>query len=148
MKKFNIINILLFLAGVATGPALAFQASEATESPPPPALSLDDLRTFTDVFTQIRNNYVEPVDDKALLNSAINGMLSDLDPHSAYLLDDEFDDLDENSRGRFDGVGVNVQIVDRRIVVQAVISPSPADEAGINPRDVILSIDGRPVREA
>ncbi len=145
MNRLLAICFSIFTLG-ATQPALAFQAEESEKSPPAAGLSLDDLRTFTDVFTQIRSNYVEPVDDKRLLNAAISGMLSDLDPHSAYMLEDEFQALDENSRGRFDGIGVNVGIVDRRIVVQAVISPSPADEAGINPRDVILSIDGRPVR--
>lgn len=148
MKKLLLINGLLVLCA-SLSPALAFQegqTDEAGDGPPSQSLTLDDLRTFTDVFSQIRNNYVEPVDDKMLLNAAINGMLSELDPHSAYLLDDQFQNLDESSSGRFDGIGVSVAIVDRRIVVQAVITPSPADDAGINPRDVIISIDGRPVR--
>ena len=152
MMKLMIGNgAVLALLWALCSPVFAFQEGEAGDAPeagPPPtmALTLDDLRTFTDVFSQIRNNYVEPVDDKMLLNAAINGMLSELDPHSAYLLDDQFRDLDESSRGRFNGIGVNVDIVDQRIVVQAVISPSPADSAGINPRDVIISIDGREVK--
>jgi len=148
MIKIWLFNSLMLLCA-SVGPALAFQEGQSEEAgagPSGPALTLDDLRTFTDVFSQIRNNYVEPVDDKVLLNAAINGMLSELDPHSAYLLDDQLQDLDESSRGRFDGIGVNVEIVDQRIVVQAVILPSPADDAGINPRDVIIAIDGRPVR--
>lgn len=148
MKKLLLFNCLLLLC-VSLNPALAFQEGQSEDaggSSSSQALTLDDLRTFTDVFSQIRNNYVGPVDDKMLLNAAINGMLSELDPHSAYLIEDQFQDLDESSRGRFDGIGVNVGIVDRRIVVQAVIAPSPADDAGLNPHDIIISIDGRPVR--
>jgi len=152
MKKLMLGNgLIMGLLWALCGPVIAFQPGEAEEAPaaeptPAMALTLDDLRTFTDVFSQIRNNYVEPVDDKTLLNAAINGMLSELDPHSAYLLADQFRDLDESSRGRFNGIGVNVDIVDQRIVVQAVIAPSPADSAGINPRDIIVSIDGRQVK--
>lgn len=146
MKKQATVIALFVLLGVYAASVPATQ-SQATEEPEAAAsLTLDDLRTFTDVFSQIRNNYVEPVDDKVLLDAAINGMLSELDPHSAYLKNDQFEDLDESSRGRFNGIGVNVEIIDRRIVVQAVITPSPADSAGLNPRDIIISIDGRAVK--
>jgi carboxyl-terminal processing protease len=145
MKKLLLTNLLCCVLGMYAVTGLALQAEDPAE-PPVAALTLNDLRTFTDVFNQIRNNYVEPVDDKMLLDAAIKGMLSELDPHSAYLPHDEFKDLDESSRGRFSGIGVNVDIVDRRIVVQAVIVPSPADSAGINPRDIILSIDDNPVK--
>lgn len=145
MKKYLLNYLLLVMLGMGATTAAAFQ-DEETAGMAPAALSLDDLRTFTDVFNQVRNNYVEPVDDKMLLDAAIKGMLSELDPHSAYLPDEEFQDLDESSRGRFSGIGVNVQVVDKRIVVQAVITPSPADSAGINPRDIILSIDDNPVK--
>ena len=149
MKKFI---CTLAVAVAANVPHMVYAVDQDNEvlregKPGAPAeLSLDDLRTFTDVFSQIRQNYVESVDDKSLLNAAINGMLSELDPHSAYLLNDQLQDLDETSRGQFNGIGVNVEVVDFRIVVQAVISPSPADSAGINPGDVIISIDGRPVK--
>lgn len=155
MKFFAIAGALAI--SIQGSASLAFQVADSTTptqaESSASALTLDDLRTFTDVFSQIRNNYVEVVDDKTLLNAAINGMLSELDPHSAYLLDERFKDLDESSRGRFNGIGVHVEVVDQRIVVQAVIAPSPADDAGINPKDIILSIDdnavkGRNLREA
>jgi carboxyl-terminal processing protease len=110
-------------------------------------LTLDDLRTFTDVFSQVRRNYVEEVDDKTLLNAAINGMLSELDPHSDYLPEQNYKRLDETTQGHYSGIGVDVEIVDQRITVRSVIVPSPADTAGINPGDVILAIDGRPVKD-
>jgi len=118
----------------------------ATDTPRGSAqLTLDDLRTFTDVFNQVRRNYVEEVDDHTLLESAIRGMLSELDPHSAYLPGTDFRDFEDNSQGRYSGIGIDVEIRDERVVVKAVINDSPADEAGINPRDVITAIDGEPV---
>lgn len=110
------------------------------------SLNLDDLRTFTDVFNQVRRNYVEEVDDKQLMEAAITGMLSKLDPHSAYLPGDDYEDLDHNSRGEYVGVGVDVAAEDGRVVVRKVLVPSPADSAGINPGDVFTSIAGKPVK--
>ena len=109
-------------------------------------LTLDDLRTFTDVFAQLRRNYVEEIDDKTLLQAAINGMLADLDPHSAYLPAPEYRQLDESADGRYIGIGVSVGVEENRIVILNVLVPSPADSAGLNPRDVITSIDGVPVK--
>ena len=109
-------------------------------------LTLDDLRTFTDVFNQVRRNYVEPVDDNTLLDAAIRGMLSELDPHSAFLGHEEYQDLNDTSRGRYSGIGVSVRPEDGTIAVDAIINGSPADQAGLNPGDVITSIDGEPVK--
>lgn len=109
-------------------------------------MTLDDLRTFTDVFNQARRNYVEQVDDKTLLDAAIRGMLKELDPHSSYLPGEEFKELKDTSRGRYSGVGVDVRVKDGKIVVSAVIDGSPADLAGINPGDIITSIGGRAVK--
>lgn len=111
-----------------------------------PQLTLEELRTFADVFNQVRRNYVEPVDDRTLLESAIRGMLSDLDPHSAYLPGTAFEDLENSSRGRYVGIGIDVRPEDGRIVVRQLITPSPAATAGIEPGDLITSVDGRPVR--
>jgi carboxyl-terminal processing protease len=110
------------------------------------ALSLDDLRTFTDVFNQVRKNYVESVDDKQLMEAAITGMLSELDPHSAYLPGEDYEDLDHNSRGEYVGIGVDVGAEDGRVVVRKVLVPSPADTAGIDPGDVFTSIAGKAVK--
>ena len=121
-------------------------AAETSSSEASTNLNLDDLRTFTDVFNQVRKNYVESVDDRQLLESAIVGMLSELDPHSAYLPGDDFEDLDHNARGEYVGIGVDVAAEKGRIVVRKVIVPSPADSAGINPGDIFTSIDGKVVK--
>jgi len=115
----------------------------ATEEDTPAAraqLSLDDLRTFTDVFNQVRKNYVEEVDDHTLLNAAIRGMLSELDPHSSYMEADEFRQLDNNSRGRYSGIGVEVAIQKKRVKVVFVMEDGAADKAGVVAGDVITSI--------
>jgi carboxyl-terminal processing protease len=140
---------LLFALVAITGYATAQEAPAAGESKSAPGtaqLNLDDLRTFTDVFNQVRRNYVEDVDDRRLLEAAIDGMLSDLDPHSAYLPDRDFADLEDISNGEYVGIGVDVAIEDGRVVVKTVIVPSPADAAGIRPGDRITSIDGIAVK--
>ena len=138
--RFIVLLLLSFIA-----PVMAAQESEATKDTGTAQLSLEDLRTFTDVFRQIRENYVESVDDKTLMDSAIRGMLSDLDPHSSFLTEEEFRNLNNASRGQYGGIGVEVQIRDNEIIVIAAMDGSPAQEAGVRSGDRIVSIDGKPV---
>jgi len=109
-------------------------------------LTLDELRTFTDVFNQLRKNYVERVSDKTLLEAAINGMLAELDPHSSYLPNKDFEQLENSAQGKYIGLGIDVANENGKVVIKRVISPSPADTAGINPGDFITSIDQKPVK--
>lgn len=119
------------------------KASSASVKP----LPLNELRNFTEIFDRIRNSYVEPVDDTTLLQYAIDGMLSNLDPHSDYLLPEDFSDLQEHTSGKFGGLGIEVSVEDGRIKVVTPIDDTPAQRAGIEPGDYITSIDGKPVRE-
>lgn len=135
--------VLIVGAAVARGQE---QREPAADAPRGSAqLTLDDLRTFTDVFNQVRRNYVEEIDDHSLLDSAIRGMLQELDPHSAYIPGSDFQAFEDNSQGRYSGIGIDVQGKDGLIHVRAVIDDSPADEAGLNPGDVITIIDGKAV---
>lgn len=109
-------------------------------------LSLEDMRTFTDVFNQIRINFVDQADDHELLNAAIRGMLSELDPHSAYMEADEFRQLQDSSKGRYSGIGVEVLVRDHTINVVAVMEDGAASEAGVVSGDTITAIDGTDVR--
>lgn len=109
-------------------------------------LTLDDMRTFTDVFNQIRNNFVEETDDRELLNAAIRGMLSELDPHSSYMEAEEFRKMDNDSQGRYSGIGVELALRDRQMHVVLVIEDGPADQAGIVTGDIITAIDGADLR--
>lgn len=110
-------------------------------------LTLDDLRTFTDVFNQVRSNYVEETDDHSLMNAAIRGMLSELDPHSSYMEADEFRQLDNDSRGRYSGIGVEVAIRSNRIHVVHIMDDGAADKAGMVTGDIITAIDHTDLRE-
>ncbi|MEJ8567521.1 S41 family peptidase [Elongatibacter sediminis] len=149
--RFVVLLYVVFAACCGFAPVLASDTDAGENTAPADAsgaaqLTLDELRTFTDVFNQVRRNYVEPVDDRTLLRSAIEGMLADLDPHSAYLPRDDYADLENSSRGRYVGLGFDVRPEDGRLVVKQVISPSPADDAGINPGDIILAVNDVPIR--
>ncbi|MGK9066961.1 S41 family peptidase [Stutzerimonas chloritidismutans] len=109
-------------------------------------LPLDELRTFVEVLDRIKAAYVEPVDDKTLLENAIKGMLSNLDPHSAYLEPEAFADLQESTSGEFGGLGIEVGIEDGFIKVVSPIDDTPASKAGIEAGDLIVKIDGKPTK--
>jgi carboxyl-terminal processing protease len=109
-------------------------------------LPLDELRTFADVFNQIRIGYVEEIDDSTLLEYAIQGMLMNLDPHSAYLTEEAFEDLQSNTSGEFSGLGIEVGMEDGYVKIVAPIDGSPAAEAGLMSGDLILKLDGKQVK--
>ncbi|WP_223160931.1 S41 family peptidase [Salinicola aestuarinus] len=107
-------------------------------------LPVEDVQTFAEVFERIKRAYVEEVDDTTLLRNAMRGMLSELDPHSAYLDADAFDALRESTEGEFSGIGIEVGLRDDQLTVIAPIDDTPAARAGIQPGDRILAIDGTP----
>ncbi|MEM0954184.1 MAG: S41 family peptidase [Pseudomonadota bacterium] len=112
----------------------------------PGVLPLDDLRTFADVFSQIRLGYVEEVDDSTLLEYAIQGMLSGLDPHSVYLNKDDFEDLQTTTNGEFSGLGLEVGMENGFLKVISPIDDTPAARAGLESGDIILKLDNKPVK--
>ncbi|WP_447754314.1 S41 family peptidase [Pseudomonas nicosulfuronedens] len=125
----------------ADAPAAA-PAANGKEAP----LPLDELRTFAEVLDRVKAAYVEPVDDKTLLENAIKGMLSNLDPHSAYLGPEEFAELQESTSGEFGGLGIEVGSEDGFVKVISPIDDTPAANAGIQPGDLIVKIDGKPTK--
>ena len=130
----------LALAVTLLGSASAFAApAEATATANDSApLPLDDLRTFAEVMDRIKSAYVEPVSDKTLQENAIKGMLSNLDPHSAYLEPEAFRDLQESTSGEFGGLGIELGTEDGFLKVVSPIDDTPASAAGIQPGDLIL----------
>ncbi len=122
----------------------------ATESQPiaeqDQRLPLRELRLFTQVFEQIRQGYVEEVSDTQLLENAIAGLLTELDPHSVYLNEESYGDLEENSSGEYGGLGLEVATQDGVIRVVSPIDDSPAAEAGIEAGDLIIKMNDNPVR--
>ncbi|MGZ4991617.1 MAG: S41 family peptidase, partial [Methylobacter sp.] len=110
------------------------------------ALPYEDLRTFTEIFGRIKRDYVEPVSDKKLLEDAIRGMLSGLDPHSAYLVADEYQELKEGTTGQFGGLGIEVTMENGFVKVVSPIDDTPAQRAGIKTGDLIVRLDDQPVK--
>ena len=109
-------------------------------------LPLEELRLFTAVFDRIRLNYVEEIDDKTLLENAMRGMLSELDPHSSYLDSNSFDDLQTYTHGEFGGLGIEVGMQDGFVEVIAPIDDTPAFRAGIQSGDLIIKLDDTSVQ--
>lgn len=109
-------------------------------------LPLEELRLLAEAFGRIKATYVEPVTDEQLLEDAIRGMLGGLDPHSAYLDAEDFEQLREGTSGKFGGLGIEVGMEDGLIKVVAPIDDTPAARAGIRTGDLIVRIDGQPVK--
>lgn len=117
-------------------------ASPAPADPVPTTALSPELSAFVEAYQRIKSRYVESVDDRKLVTDAINGMLSGLDPHSAYLDRDALGDLRMASRGEFGGLGIEVGIQDGFVKVIAAMEDSPAARAGLKPGDLILKLDG------
>jgi carboxyl-terminal processing protease len=144
MRQFGLI-IFGAVAGVML--SLNFSAvanKEATEILRP--LPVEELRAFTEVFGRIKSDYVEPVEDKKLITEAINGMLTGLDPHSAYLDTDAFKELQIGTQGEFGGLGIEVSMEDGFVKVISPIEDTPAFRAGIKPGDLIIKLDETAVK--
>lgn len=150
MFKQLVLSVSIIGSQLISLPAFATDEDVTTTEEPlisEGQLPLYELRTFTEIFDRIRSSYVEPVDDKTLFQYAIDGMLSNLDPHSDYLLPEDFSDLQEHTTGKFGGLGIEVSIEDGLIKVVTPIDDTPAEKAGIKSGDFIVSLDGEPVRE-
>src|SRR5690606_30105376 len=109
-------------------------------------LPIEELRAFTEVFGRVKSDYVEPVDDRKLITEAINGMLTGLDPHSAYLDQEAFRELQVGTQGEFGGLGIEVGMEDGFVRVVAPIDDTPASRAGIKAGDLIVKLDDTSVK--
>jgi len=136
---------LIFL-GLIAGILISLNFSASAQKETPTALPVEELRSFADVFNAIKQGYVEPIDDKKLITYAISGMLSNLDPHSAYLDSDSFKDLQVSTQGEFGGLGIEVGMEDGFVKVISPIEDTPAFKAGIKPGDLIIKLDDTPVK--
>ena len=126
----------------------ADDAAPASKKPATPkeGVDLQDIRAFTAVYSLVKQAYVENVDDHALMQAAIRGLLAGLDPHSEYLDRKQIDDLTEDTTGSYNGLGIEVVQVEGTLKVIAPIDDSPAERAGIKAGDTIVRIDGKAVQ--
>ncbi|MGA9334479.1 MAG: S41 family peptidase [Rudaea sp.] len=138
---------IVFSFLLLSAPLALRAATDAKPTTPPtqPTVGLDDIRTFTEVFNLVRQAYVDPVDNKTLMQNAIRGLLAGLDPHSEYLDQSQMQSLDEDTSGSYAGLGIEVFTVDGRLRVVAPIDDTPAAHAGIKPGDIIVRIDGEAI---
>ncbi|MDT8386960.1 MAG: S41 family peptidase [Thiogranum sp.] len=146
--SINRQSVLLVLAGLLTGLSISIGQGVFAERDASPQMGLpvEELRTFTDVFGRIKNDYVEEVKDGDMLVNAIRGMLTGLDPHSAYLDQEQFKELQVGTSGEFGGLGIEVGIEDGFVKVIAPIDDTPAQRAGVLAGDLIIRLDDTPVK--
>jgi carboxyl-terminal processing protease len=143
MKKHAMAAIAGTIAGAIltaqiAGPLIADEATRKKST-------YEQLDLFGDIFERIRSQYVEEVDEGKLIEAAINGMLTSLDPHSSYLPPEDFDSMQVQTRGEFGGLGIEVTQEDGYVKVVSPIDGTPADQAGIQAGDLITHVDGEPV---
>ncbi len=142
--------ILVLFLGMFVGAAIILDMGVLAEREPGKEalapLPLDELRTFTEVFSRIKADYVETVEDKKLLEDAVQGMLSGLDPHSAYLDSESFRDMRVETEGQFGGLGIEVTMENGFVKVVSPIEDTPAARAGVKPGDLVIRLDDKAVK--
>jgi len=141
LKQFGLV-----MTGVVAGVMISLNFSANADKTALAPLPVEELRAFADVFNAIKQGYVEPVDDKKLVTHAISGMLSGLDPHSAYLDAEAFKDLQVGTQGEFGGLGIEVGMEDGFVKVVSPIEDTPAFRAGVKAGDLIVKLDDTPVK--
>ena len=139
-------NLGLIFTGVLAGVLISLNFSANADKATMAPLPVEELRAFADVFNAIKQGYVEPVEDKKLITHAISGMLSNLDPHSAYLDVEAFKDLQVGTQGEFGGLGIEVGMEDGFVKVISPIEDTPAFRAGVQAGDLIVKLDDTPVK--
>ena len=149
LPSIALLTITLFAATATAqdkaNPIASSDDPDAAESETA-KVPLDEIRRYVAVYNAVKEAYVDPVDDRKLMQSAVRGLLLDLDPHSAYLQKSDADQFDEQTRGAYDGIGVELQqMPDRTLKVIAPIDDTPAARAGIKAGDIITAIDGKAI---
>src|SRR6187402_222101 len=139
-KKLQQVGLVAFGAALGIAASLHFSAV-ADRNISALQLPIDDLRLFSEVFGRIKSDYVEPVEDRKLLKEAINGMLTGLDPHSAFLDQEAYRDLQVGTQGEFGGLGIEVGTEEGFVKVVAPIEDTPAYRAGVKAGDLIIKLD-------
>ena len=147
LSVVKVIAILSISVSSLFNLASAEEAEQNTQQAKEQSLPLVQLRNFSDIFARIKSDYVEKVGDKELLENAIRGMLSGLDPHSTYLDPEEYKELRIGTTGQFGGLGIQVGMHDGFVKVISPIDDTPAFKAGIKAGDLIIRLNNKPVKD-
>jgi carboxyl-terminal processing protease len=139
--KFGLIT-----TGILIGVLISLNLTALADKLGVSELPVDDLRVFAEVFGKVKSDYVEPVEDKKLINEALTGMLQGLDPHSAYMDKDAYKDLQAGTQGEFGGLGIEVTMEDGLVKVVTPIEDSPAYKVGLKSGDLVMKLDDKQVR--
>lgn len=155
MPRMQPATIFLLILLTCSLPELAVYAQNhsnqpvATNSPTKQqaSLPLDEVRTFVNVFERIKSSYIEPIDDKTLMDNAIKGMVSNLDPHSVYLDSKSYHALEDMTNGQYGGLGIEIEQKEGFIRIITPLDDSPAAKAGIQAGDIIVKINDIPTKD-
>ena len=145
MRIFKIKNIILLLTLMfLAGSLLIIKDNNAYAAKT--SLPLNQLKAFSEVYLKIKQNYVQDISDKELFDNAIKGMLEGLDPHSTFLNEKDFKDLQIGTKGEFGGLGIEVTMEDGFVKVITPIDDTPAYKAGVKAGDLIIEINKKSVK--
>ena len=143
MKPLLLRGMLAVFVGILIGISLSLAPPLlADKDGGEDTLPWEQARVFAEVMQRIKQGYVDPVDDQALIEAAIRGMVADLDPHSAFLDDEEYREVRISTAGKYSGIGVEVGVEGDHIIVISPLDGGPAQRAGVRAGDAILSVDG------
>lgn len=146
--SLTVRSVLILLVGTTLGFSLSVGSGVLAERETgKDVLPWDDARLLAEVLERVREEYVEPVDDHALIESAVRGMVTNLDPHSQFLDTEEYEEIRISTTGNYSGVGLEVHMHEGIVSVVAPIDGTPADRAGMKSGDVIIEVDGTTVNE-
>ncbi len=144
--RSNFEKISLIFGGCVIGLLISINLPVFADKTKTSNLPIDELRTFAEVFGKVKSDYVEEIEDKKLINEALSGMLSGLDPHSTFLDLDHFKDLQSGTSGEFSGLGIEVGMEDGFVKVISPIEDTPAYKAGLQSGDLIIKLDETSVK--
>ncbi|HWA50669.1 MAG TPA: S41 family peptidase [Dongiaceae bacterium] len=144
MIRTTLLAATALAAGLTIG-GIAFHGASVKAQAASSSNTYEQLNLFGEVFERIRDNYVEEADDEKLIEAAVNGMLTSLDPHSSYLNQKDFQDMQVQTKGEFGGLGIEVTMEDGLVKVVAPMDGTPAADAGLQPGDLISHLDGEPI---
>jgi carboxyl-terminal processing protease len=142
MKKYVLIGVSAFVLGAGT---MAYISQQAAATPEPQAQTYRMLELFGNVLTEVDRQYVTPVDNKKLIEASLKGMLTSLDPHSDYLTPEDYAEMQDQTRGEYGGLGIEISSEDGVVKVISPIDGTPAARAGIKPGDYITAVNGQSV---